>query len=141
MSDTTRTIRPAPEGWMLQRHLETFSGEAGPFYYRAIGGPPGVGFFSEPRHGNLQNIVHGGALLTLADMALFDICFRAQKATFPAVTASLTSEFLAPAPIGVFIEADGEMMKGGKSLCFCRGVIRAEGRAVMSFAGILKRLS
>ncbi|MEL7488853.1 MAG: hotdog domain-containing protein, partial [Pseudomonadota bacterium] len=68
--------RAAPEGWVRQDHLETFSGRAGPYFFREAGGPAGVGFYAEPHHLNLGGVVHGGALLTLADMALWDICRR-----------------------------------------------------------------
>lgn len=133
--------KPAPEGWVFQRHLQTFAGHAGPFYFRKEDDPvPGVGFYSEPHHANLGMVVHGGALMTLADMSLFDICFRACGGTFPAVTVTLNSEFLSPAPIGAFIEATGELMKAGKSLLFVRGTVSAGEQKVLAFSGTLKRL-
>ncbi|MEE2691489.1 MAG: PaaI family thioesterase [Pseudomonadota bacterium] len=138
MNDTPPAPRPAPEGWAIQHHLETFSGHAGPFYFRE-GPTPGVGFYAEPRHANLANIIHGGALLTLADMSLFDICFRA-LGRFKAVTVTLNSEFLGAGPVGAFIESTGEMTRSGKSLLFSRGLITAAGKPLMSFSGILKRL-
>lgn len=125
---------------MLRLIPGTFGEAAGPFYFREAGKTPGVGFFSEQRHRNIQNFVHGGALLTLADIALFDICARARGQVFRAVTVSLSSEFLAPGPIGAFIEATGEMTGGGKSLMFCRGLVSADGKALLSFAGILKAI-
>ncbi len=131
--------RAAPEGWGLHPHTGTFSGHAGPFYFREDG-IPGVGFFSEPHHANQAGIVHGGALLTLADMALFNICFCA-LGPFKAVTVTLNSEFMAPGPIGAFIEATGETVKTGKSLLFVRGLVAAKGETLMSFSGTLKRLS
>ncbi len=132
--------RAAPEGWTLQNHLETFGGHAGPFYFREKGPTPGVGFFSEARHANTGAMIHGGALLTLADMSLFDICFRAVGGSFRAVTVSLSSEFLGAGPIGEFIEATGEMTRSGKRLHFARGLVTAAGEPLMSFSGILKRL-
>lgn len=137
---TDAPLRAAPEGWTLQNHLETFSGHSGPFYFRKAGPRPGVGFFSEPRHGNTGAMIHGGALLTLADMSLFDICFRAAGGSFRAVTISLHSEFLGAGPIGEFIEATGDMTRGGGRLYFARGLITAAGEPLMSFSGILKRL-
>jgi len=67
---------PAPDGWSLQSHSGTFSSHAGPYYFRKEGGPAGVAFYSEQHHANGLGVVHGGALLTLADMALWDICRR-----------------------------------------------------------------
>ncbi len=125
---------------MLQSHPQTFSAHAGPFYFREEGALPGVGFFSEQHHANLGGIVHGGALMTLADMSLFDICFRAEG-RFAAVTVTMNSEFLSPAPLGEFIEATGEVMKAGRTTVFVRGVITAKEKAVLSFSGSLKRLS
>ena len=138
MSDTI-DFDPAPPGWKLQTLGETFAGRAGPFYWRQDGAP-GVGFFSKPHHGNLGGVVHGGMLMTLADMALFNICWKALDGAM-AVTVNLNSDFLRPGPIGAFIEASGELTKGGKSLLFARGMIRAGDQDLLAFSGTLKRLS
>ncbi|HXI88103.1 MAG TPA: PaaI family thioesterase [Parvularculaceae bacterium] len=140
MSETSsKKFRPAPDGWVIQHKFEGFALEAGPFYFRKEGAPPGVGFYAEPRHGNLGKVVHGGALLTLADMALFDMAFR-KVGRSRAVTVTLNSEFIGPAPIGEFIETTGELLRAGKRLFFCRGLVIARGETVMSFSGTLKRL-
>ena len=142
MTDHTLTpdIKAARPGWVLQDHIQTFSGHAGPFYLRENGPEPGVGFFTKPHHANLGGVVHGGALMTLADMSLFDICFRA-LGRIKAVTVTMNAEFLGPGPIGEFIEATGEMTKAGKSLVFARGLITAKGKSVLSFSGSLKQIS
>ncbi|MAW81611.1 MAG: thioesterase [Parvularcula sp.] len=129
----------APEGWALQSHRETFSGHAGPFYFRKEGAPAGVGFFSRSHHANMAGIVHGGALLTLADMALWDIC-RREIGVFKGVTVTLNAEFVGAGPVGAFIEATGEMVKSGRKMLFARGIVSAEGETLMSFSGTLKRL-
>lgn len=138
MSDDT-DFDDAPPGWKLQSYSETFAGRAGPFYWRQDG-VPGVGFFSKPHHGNLGGVVHGGMLMTLADMALFNVCWKVLDGSM-AVTVSMNSEFLRPAPIGAFIEASGEMTGGGKSLFFARGMVRAGEQDLLAFSGTLKRLS
>ncbi len=132
-------VDPVPAGWALHPFSHTFAGRAGPFYWRE-GGAPGIGFYSKPHHGNLGGVVHGGMLLTLADMALFNICRDALKGSM-AVTVSLNSEFLRPAPIGDFIVASGEMTGGGRSLLFARGMVRAGEKDLLAFSGTLKRLS
>ena len=129
---------PAPEGWTLRDFPDSFAGRAGPFYWRDDG--PGVGFFSKLHHGNLGGVVHGGMLMTLADMALFNICWNAIEG-FPAVTVSMNAEFLRPAPIGAFIEASGEMTGGGRTIFFARGLVRAGDQNLLAFSGTLKRLS
>ena len=130
---------PVREGWALQHHHETFSGRAGPYYFRE-GSEPGVGFFAKPHHGNLGGVVHGGALMTLADMALFDICFR-KLGVFKGLTVTLNAEFLGAGPLDAFIEASGEVTNAGRKLVFARGMISSGGDPILAFSGTLKRLS
>lgn len=131
-------FRP-PEGWTRRPFSNTFAGRAGPFYSRE-GGEPGIGFYSRSHHGNLGGVIHGGMLMTLADMALFNICRDALKGSM-AVTVSMNSEFLAPAPIGAFVTATGEMTGGGRTLFFARGMVRANDTDILAFSGTLKRIS
>ncbi len=137
--DQTAQETLIPPGWTRQQHPETFAWHAGPFYYNQ-NGAPGVGFVAQPHHANLGKMVHGGALLTLADMALFTICFR-EVGAFKGVTVSLNTDFLAPGKIGAFISATGEPVRIGKSLMVARGLIESEGVTLMSFSGTLKRFA
>lgn len=136
-SDEPRQMIPA--GWVQQSHLDTFSGHAGPFWFRPAGASPGVGFWSEARHLNAGGVIHGGALLTLADMSLWDILIRA-AGPFRGVTVTLNAEFVGPGEAGVFVEATGEAVKIGRSLMFARGLATANGSTILSFSGSLKRL-
>lgn len=140
---TEPNSRPAsvPPGWVQQSHKDTFSGHAGPFYFREFADKrPGVGFLSEARHANALGMIHGGALLTLADMSMWDICRRA-AGPFNAVTLTMSSEFVAPGPIGRFIVASGEAVKIGKSIMFARGDIRCGEDVLLTFSGALKRFA
>ena len=136
---TDNATHKIPDGWVLQSFPDTFSFHAGPYYFReASSKTPGVGFFSEQMHSNAGGIVHGGALMTLADMSLWDIC-RREIGMFRAVTVTMNAEFIGRGPIGKFIEATGETTKVGRSLLFARGMISCEGEALLSFSGSLKR--
>lgn len=140
MSDTGANAA-IPPGWKIQSFPDTFSAHAGPFWFRDYAEKtPGVGFLAEAHHANAGGIVHGGALLTLADMSLWDICRRV-VGPFKAVTLTLNSEFIAPGPIGKFIVATGEPLRIGKSLLFARGVVACDGETLLSFSGTLKRFS
>ncbi len=136
MIDDTQADAPPP-GWVLHTLPGTFAGRAGPFY-RCEEGVPGVGFFSKPYHGNLGGVVHGGMLMTLADMALFNICAKALGGKM-AVTVSMNADFIRPAPIGAFIIASGELTGAGRSLLFARGMVRADEKDLLAFSGTLKR--
>lgn len=134
-----QTAPPIPDGWVLQPFPETFSFHAGPFYFRDPDGQtPGVGFVSCSQHANAGGMVHGGALMTLADMSLWDIC-RRQVGKLRAVTVTLNAEFVGKGEIGKFIEASGEATKIGGSMLFARGLVTCEGRTLLSFSGSLKR--
>ena len=138
-NNTVVDTPPAPEGWLLRSHAETFSGRAGPFYFRKEGLGPGVAFFSMPHHANLGGVIHGGMLMTLADMSLWDICMRS-AGRFHGVTVTMNAEFVGAGPIGEFIEATGDVIKLGRKLMFARGIITAKGEPILTFSGTLKRL-
>lgn len=135
----TNQAEKVPGGWTLQHHADTFSAHAGPFYFREDGPLAGVGFLAEPHHLNGLGVIHGGALLTLADMALWDIC-RREVGVFRGVTVTLNAEFLSPGKTGAFIEAGGEMVKAGRKMMFARGLVTSQGAPLLSFSGTLKRI-
>ena len=140
MNDATANTG-IPANWKLQSFPDTFSAHAGPFYFRDYAEKePGVGFLSQPHHANAGGIIHGGALLTLADMALWDICRRV-IGPFRAVTVTVNAEFIGPGTIGKFIMATGEPTKIGKSLLFASGLISCDGEPLLAFSGTLKRIN
>ena len=139
MSDAEKNPN-IPDGWRQPSHSHTFSGQAGPFYFREDGDEPGVGFFSEPHHANLGGAIHGGMLMTLADMSLWDIA-RRSIGVFKAVTVTMNAEFIGAGPIGEFIYATGETTHIGGRLIFARGLISAGEKRLLAFSGSLKRLS
>ena len=53
----------------------------------------------------------------------------------------MSSDFVDAARIGERLEATGEVIRGGRSLVFIRGLVSAQGRPVMSFSGVLKKIS
>ncbi len=128
---------PAREGWALQPFPHTFSAHAGPFLIRKDGPEPGIGFYAKSHHANMQGVIHGGALLTLADMSLWDIC-RRKVGLFGGATVSLNSEFVGPGKVGTFIEASGDLIRAGHRLIFARGIVTCEGEPLLSFSGTLK---
>jgi len=77
--------------------------------------------------------------MTLADMALWDICRRV-IGRFHGVTVTMNAEFVGPGEIGKFIMATGEATKIGKSLMFARGQVTCEGETLLVFSGTLKRI-
>ena len=112
---------------------------AGPFYMRTEkDGTMVAAFRAERKHMNAGGVVHGGALMTFADFALFALAHSSEDDGY-GVTVAFTSEFLAGALEGELIEARGEVMGGGRSITFVRGVITSDGRPVLNFSGTIKK--
>lgn len=128
------------DGWLRWPGTDPFEDHAGPFFARYVGEALVCGFRPEPKNRNGGGNVHGGALLTFADFSLFMIASEALP-EFHGVTASLNAEFVGAGRPGRLLTARGEVIKGGRSLIFVRGLIDDEGEAVMSFSGVIKKIT
>lgn len=129
-------------GWSCWSARDPFEALTGPFYSRIVEDEgPVCAMRTEARHTNGLGGVHGGALMTFADFALFALSSRARERA-PGVTVNLSGDFLGPARPGERLEARGEVTKAGGSLLFVRGLVTAEAerRPVLSFTGVIKRL-
>ncbi|KHK91192.1 hypothetical protein LK12_09795 [Novosphingobium malaysiense] len=93
-------------------------------------------------------IVHGGAMMTFADMALGCGVGHALRKGEPLgdpahsrfVTAQLQVHFVSAAQVGEFILCRPEVVRATSSMVFMRGLIEAAGRTVASVDGIFKLL-
>ena len=127
------------KGWSTWPNEPFEHDAAGPFYLRKEDdGQMVAAFRAEHKHMNAGGVVHGGALMTFADFALFALAHTGDDDGY-GVTVAFTSEFLSGAKQGELIEARGEVMGGGRSITFVRGVITADGRPVLNFSGTIKK--
>ncbi|HET9159775.1 MAG TPA: PaaI family thioesterase [Caulobacteraceae bacterium] len=135
--------RPITEGeWAGWRNWgpDAWEDMGGPFVYRVEdGGRVRCAFRAEAKHMNGGGFMHGGALMTFADYALFCIATDELDGS-KAVTLSFNSEFIATAKVGDLIEATGEVVRAGRSVIFIRGEIFTGARMLMTFSGVLKRV-
>jgi acyl-coenzyme A thioesterase PaaI-like protein len=129
-------------GWSWYPGGDPFEDLAGPFYFRtAEDGVPVCAFRAEHKHMNGGLFMHGGCVMTFADFALFVIARDAIAGT-PTVTATFNAELVGTARIGDLVECRGEVVKGGRSMVFVRGIISnasAGGEPMMSFSSVLKK--
>jgi len=129
-------------GWRGWGGVDPYEVHAGPFYYRQDDDGQGVrcAFIAEHRHLNAGGIVHGGCLMSFADMSLFAVAFG-EVGPFHGVTLTLNAEFTAPGQLGDRLEATGQVVRAGGSIIFVRGEIRRQtGEVCLAFSGIIKRL-
>ena len=126
-------------GWTTYDLKDTFDQTVGPFYFRADpDGSMRCAFRAEPKHMNAGGRMHGGCLMTFADIALFQTAYQEMEGS-NGVTVQLDSTFVDAVRVGDLVEATGEVVRAGGSLIFVRGRISVEDRTVMTFSGVIKR--
>lgn len=147
--DTTTTpddthLVPVTEGewagWLRWPGTDPFEDHVGPFFARYDAEALVCGFRPEAKNRNGSGNIHGGSLLTFADFSLFMIA-SAVLPEFHGVTATLNAEFVGAARPGRLLTARGEVVKAGRSMIFVRGLIDDAGEMVMSFSGVIKKIT
>ena len=128
------------EGWHRLPGI-TYTAALGPCWMRVQDGVLMVGLQAQEHLANDNlGIVHGGALLTFADIAFGCAVGHANGLRANFVTAQIQYQFTAAARIGQFITCAPEVVRMTSSLAFVRGLFLAEGRTVGSGDGIFKFL-
>lgn len=137
MTVTEESLRA--EGWA---HLPTaaFSGAIGPSFARDHQGVTQVGVLAGEMTANENiGIVHGGAILTFADIAMGYAVAHALGNAHCA-TAQLQYQFAGAARLGEFIVCEPEIVRKTSQLVFVRGLMRVGERTIGSADAIFKVL-
>lgn len=125
------------EGW-ASVELGGFSGVAGPFWMRTDNGRRSLGLFIEDRHcNNHLGTVHGGLVMTFADMGL-GVAVSDALGHNRCATISMQTQFISVARVGEFITCKAEIIRATKQIVFVRGFILADERIVASADGMWK---
>jgi acyl-coenzyme A thioesterase PaaI-like protein len=133
----TESLKSA--GWTAFQG-RNFTGLAGPYWARGKGAEREIGLLVEERHCNdHMGILHGGALMTFADIALGWGASEALGGT-GCVTAQLQIYFVAGAKVGEFVSCKSELVRRTSHLVFVRGLIKVGDKTVASADGIWKQL-
>ena len=129
------------QGWMSWSvGSDPFETANGPFCFRGEGDQLRCAFAPRTAHLNGGGAIHGGALMSFADFALFAIAHK-DLAGAKAVTIAFACEFLAPGDLKHNIEARGEVLAATRSLMFVRGLITQGGQTLLAFSGTLKKIA
>ncbi len=127
-------------GWYHYEPADDFEDHTGPFFCRPEGNAILCGFQPEAKNRNGGGNIHGGALMTFADYALFMIA-GGLDLDVHGVTVTMNCEFVGAAEPGRRLTARGEVIRAGFSMIFVRGMIDDAGRNVLAFSGTIKRLN
>lgn len=117
----------------------------GPLYIRSVGQPDGsklrhLGFRVEQRHCNPMGNCHGGMLATFADMMLPMLAHRQavelRNQFLP--TVSLQIDYLAPSPLGAWVQGEAQVLRVTRNLAFLQGLVTADDVPALRVSGIFK---
>src|SRR5262249_12234955 len=111
----------------------------GPLYGKWDGTHLAMGFRVEPRHCNPGQVAHGGMMATFADM-LLPIASRFQSKIDMGFlpTVNLSCDFLAPAPLGAWVEGRADLVTRTRNMLFAQGIATADGVTCLRANGIFK---
>lgn len=112
----------------------------GPFYFKVEDGRARCAFEPRREHLNGGGTIHGGALMSFADFALFAIAHNALRGQH-AVTLTCNSEFISAGGLDAIVEAHGEVLRDTRSVVFVRGIVTQADRALLAFSGTLKKIA
>lgn len=131
---------PVPEGFAPRPVGGGFLQGVGPIYARRGEGERRVryGFLVGRQHCNPMDICHGGMLATLADVVLGLEGVRQAGGRGHFTTVSLTTDFLAPVPLGAWVEAEAELLSRGRSMLFVQGLFTVGGTPVLRASGVFR---
>jgi uncharacterized protein (TIGR00369 family) len=111
----------------------------GPLYVRTVDGRAQLGFRVQQRHTNPLTIGHGGMLASFGDM-LLPVCIHRQSEVglrfLP--TISLQIDYLAPAPLGAWVQGEADVLRVTRTMVFAQGLAHIDGQPVLRVSGTFK---
>ena len=129
-----------PEGFHPLPIGGEFIAHNGPLYVRREGERVQLGFRVEARHTNPMGICHGGMLASFADMLLPVSIHRhmhdSPKRFLP--TISLQLDYMAPAPLGAWVQGEAQVLRATLTMVFAQGLITADGKLAVRVSGTFK---
>lgn len=134
------TIPDAPPEGFLRRDMRGgFLAAIAPIWQRRdADGVSTFGLRIQPRHCNPKEMGHGGMLAGFADIVLGLGGFEQAGVRGFFVTISLTTDYLAPAPLGAWLQCRPEMVRATRSLVFAQGVFAADGAPALRASGVFR---
>jgi uncharacterized protein (TIGR00369 family) len=137
MTDTTAPVPPGFEPLTMGGEFMRLNG---PLYVRHEGDLVQAGFRVEARHCNPRNVCHGGMMASFCDMLLPITAHRksAEVGMRFMPTINLTVDYLGPAPLGAWVQGEGQVLRVTRSMLFAQGLVTADGAPAVRVSGIFK---
>nr|WP_314437251.1 PaaI family thioesterase [uncultured Brevundimonas sp.] len=108
----------------------------GPLYKREDDDHLTLAFRVDKHHCNPRTACHGGVLATFIDLQLG---FNATRwAGLGGPTVGLSIDYIAPAPLGAWVEGRSELLGKTGRLAFVQCLVRADGQIVARASGLFR---
>ena len=127
-----------PSGYKTLSGLSAAEDHIGPFYYCKTEEGLVLGFRAEAHNCNGIGTVHGGVLMCFADYAVTMLALSGVKEN--CTTISFSSDFIAAARQGDWVEARGDVVRRTGSMTFVNGRLIANEEVILTFQAVVKRL-
>lgn len=130
----------APAGFVLIEAGGPFMQNNGPMYLLHKGELVKFGFRVERRHTNPMDNLHGGMMASFCDMLLPLSVHRKNSDVGQRFlpTISLQIDYLAPAPLGCWVEGEAQVLRTTRSLVFAQGLVHADSVLCARVSGVFK---
>lgn len=127
-----------PQGFKQLAGVSPAEDDIGPFYYKKSDDGLRLGFFAQQKNCNGLKTVHGGVLMCFADYSATMLALSGVKEN--CATISFTSDFMAAAKLGDWVEGTGVVVKRTGSMTFLRGQLQVGEELVLTFQAVMRRL-
>lgn len=125
-----------PDGFEIMPEGLAYSDSLRPYYRRIEAGREVVfGLQVGDAHCNLMGICHGGALMTLADIAAASTVSAQLDPPRGLPTVSLSFDFLSPGRRGRWLQTRTDHVEAKRRFGFCAGVICDGDRVIVRYSG------
>lgn len=128
-----------PAGYRETELVDPFEIFVGPVYEAGEVPHRRFGLPADDRHVNLRGVVHGGMLMTLADLTLGAAVWDASDRA-PCVTMNMQTQFLKEARAGDWIAVTPQITRRTRSLVFARADFEVENTVIFTAQSIWKLL-
>ena len=125
-----------PEGYVPIIMVEAFTSRIGPIYSRQTGENIQIGFRVEKSHLNIEKVVHGGMLATIADQVIGINIAHGAGPGHDVLTMHLSVDYIGPAYLGDWVEATATLTKRGGRIRFGNCELRVGDRLVLTGSAI-----
>lgn len=129
----------APPGYAETSLVDPFEIYVGPIFHQGEIGARRFAFRVEPHHCNMRGILHGGMLMTFADLSLGQAVWD-MTGNAPCVTLNMQTQFLKSARAGDLVEVLPELTRRTRALLFMRGDYKVAGETVFTASSVWKLL-